>query len=377
MEGIDLIIVGGGIHGMMLAMQATTYHLKPLLLEKYHFGHTTSRNSFQIIHGGLRYLQTLDFKRYHESHNERSWFLSTFPDLIEPLPVLFPLYDRGTHRKSLFRIAFFLDTLLSKRYLPAGRILSKQETISIFPDVDQRGLKGAAQWYDATIVDQDQLMTNILKLGGTAIHSMNVQRLLLYQGKVQGVVAIDTSTKNEITFKSNVVVNATGPWCRAFARQVDRDIPRLFYPSLAFNILFDRKPLSTHALAVRSNDHTYFLRPLNHQLFAGTYHLPWAGSIDKPNPPEEHIDRFLSDLNHAIPKLHLKKQEIKSIRAGFLPAKQEGTDKLASRDVIIDHGKIKGPIGLYSVSGIKWTTSRKVAEKTLQIVRRNHPKNRV
>jgi len=363
----DLIIVGGGIYGMMLAMEAKAKNLIPLLLEKHRFGHATSSNSLQIIHGGLRYLQTLSFRRHQNSVNERAWFMRTFPDLIQPLPVLFPLYNRGLHRKSIFHLALYFDRCLSyNRNLRPGRILDNEETIALFPNVERKGLRGAALWYDdAVIVDQDELMKVILQRGGTALHSHHVQKLLISQGRVQGVVANGTS------FKADVVVNTTGPWCRSFAQQVDRDIPQLFHPSLAFNILFERPPLSTHAVAVTPHypgARTYFLRALNNQLFAGTYHMPWKGPIDTPNPPEQQIESFLSDLNQAIPSLYLRRNEIKSIRAGFLPAKHEGTPLLADRDVIINHGQNNGPIGLYSVSGVKWTTARSVAEKTLRII---------
>lgn len=383
-KNYDLIIVGGGIYGMMLAMQACAIQLRPLLLEKHHFGHATSLNSFQIIHGGLRYLKTLNFRRYHEMVRERSWFLKKFPDLVKPLPFLLPLYNKGLHRKSVFRLALFLDACLSFNrnqgirrdcYLNNGKILNREETISIFPDVYQKGLKGAALWYDAAIVDQDKLISKILKAGGTAIRFLEVKQLLLSHGKVQGVVAINTTTGSEISFESNVVVNATGPWCRTFAQKVDQDIPKLFYPSLAFNILFERKPLSDHALAVTPGypgARTYFLRPLNNHLFAGTYHMRWTGQVDNPTPPEEDIDRFLSDLNGTIPELHLTKKDIKSIRAGFLPAKKEGSVDLAVQDIIIDHGKIGGPKGFYSISGVKWTISRNVAKRTLNMIKKNH-----
>lgn len=238
-------------------------------------------------------------------------------------------------------------------------MVGSEETISLFPEIDTRGLKGAAVWNDATIVDQEKLMKGILELGGTVLESHEVEKLLVSEGKVEGVVANGTS------YYSNVVINATGPWCRSFAKKMDQDIPQLFRPSLAFNLLFKRAALSSHAVAVTTPRRTYFIRPLNNQLFAGTYHLPWSGSIEDPTPPEEHIDLFIDDLNQAIPRLNLKREEIEAVRAGFLPVKREGSEVLATREMIIDHGRTGGPSGFYSVSGVKWTTARRVAERVL------------
>jgi glycerol-3-phosphate dehydrogenase len=89
----DLIIVGGGIYGAMLALESVFRGLKPLLLEKSDFGAATSFNSLRIVHGGLRYLQTLDLPRHFESVRERRWFLRNFPDHVRPLPCLMPLFQ--------------------------------------------------------------------------------------------------------------------------------------------------------------------------------------------------------------------------------------------------------------------------------------------
>ena len=149
----DLIIVGGGIYGVMLTLEAVFRGLRPLLLERNDFGGATSFNSLRIVHGGFRYLQTLDLPRYFESVQERRWFLANFPDLVNPLPCLIPLYGQGVRRKSILRTALFVNDLLSgnrnvgvslENQLPPGKILGRAATVSAFPDVDPRNLQGAA-----------------------------------------------------------------------------------------------------------------------------------------------------------------------------------------------------------------------------------------
>src|SRR5690606_5480760 len=114
-ERYDLVIVGGGILGACLSLESTQRGLRTLLLERDEFAETTSANSLRILHGGLRYLQSLDLKRFHESVRERRWFLERFPEHTEPLPCLMPLYGRGLKRAGVLRLALAANDLLSAR----------------------------------------------------------------------------------------------------------------------------------------------------------------------------------------------------------------------------------------------------------------------
>ena len=147
----DLIIIGGGIYGVSLAMQASAMGLTNLLVERKDFGWGTTYNHLRTIHGGLRYLQNLDLPRFFESVSERRWFLENFPGLAKPLPCLMPLYGNGPYRPSVFRVALAANDILSfnrnkgvarGQELPAGKVLSPKETCSLFPLVDQQGLLG-------------------------------------------------------------------------------------------------------------------------------------------------------------------------------------------------------------------------------------------
>ena len=109
----DLIIIGGGIYGTMLSLEASRRGLLSLLLERDDFGQHTSFNSLRIIHGGLRYLQSLDLHRFRESVSERKWFLKTFPHLIKTLPCLMPLYGNGLYHPFVLRTALLMNDILS------------------------------------------------------------------------------------------------------------------------------------------------------------------------------------------------------------------------------------------------------------------------
>lgn len=381
----DLIIIGGGIYGAMLSLESSRRGLKSLLLERADFGGATSFNSLRILHGGLRYLQKLDLRRFWESVNERRWFLQTFPNLVEPLPCLMPLYGKGFKHPAILRMALSANDLLSwkrnqrvhpDRYLPAGKLISDEKTEAAFPAVEMEGLKGSAVWHDAFITDSQRLLIEILRwsceYGATALNYMEAIQLLKINENVAGIAALDFESGKSYEFKSKIVINASGPWCRSLAASFDKDEPKLFRSSIAWNILLNTKPLSNHALAVmhrgNSRAQVYFLLPWKGKILAGTGHAPWHGSQDEPIPSVENLNGFLANLNLAVPALQVSQNDIFYVFAGLLPVTKTGSVNLATREVIINHADQGGPRGLFSISGVKFTTSRLVAEKTLNLI---------
>jgi len=380
----ELIVIGGGIYGACLALEAARRGLRPLLLERADFGGETSWNSLRIVHGGLRYLQTLDLPRFRESVAERAWMFRHFPDQVQPLPCLMPLYGNGARRPSIMRIALALNDFLSRkrnvdvredRSLPDGQTLSAAETVKWFPGVDREGLCGGALWHDGTMPDSQRLLVEMLRWatasGAVCLNYVEATGLAQDGGLVRGVSARDLHTGDELTFRSPVVINCTGPWCRELAERFDRDIPELFPLSIAFNLLLDRPALSEAALAVAPKipgGRTYFLHPWKGKIFAGTYHVPWTGSREQGAVDDTMVADMLGDLNRAVPGLDATPGEVLRVHWGFLPAKHEGTEELASREQIRHHADGGGPQGLFSVSGVKYTTARLVAAKTLRTI---------
>ncbi len=383
-ESYDLIVVGGGIYGAMLALESTRRGLRPLLLERDDFGGATSWNSHRIVHGGLRYLQGLDFQRFSESVRERSWFLRHFPDLVEPLPCLMPLYGEGARRPSILRVALLANHLLSRhrndglrsdRVLESGGVMTRRETMSLFPGVRQERLRGGALWYDAVMTDAQRLLIEVLRWacagGATCLNYVEATALWTGDEGVTGVEAVDHTDDAELSFNAPRIINCGGPWCREVASGFDCDLESLFRPSLAFNILFDREPVSEAALALSAPgaaSHTWFLYGRRGRIYAGTAHYPWEGDTSDPQPSRGQVDAVIEDINAAAPSLDLRRHQILRVHAGLLPATATGSSDLVTEPVIWDHGAHDGPVGLFSVSGVKYTTARDVAERTLRLV---------
>jgi len=380
----DLIIIGGGIYGCMLSLESSRRGLRSLLIEQNDFGQHTSFNSLRIIHGGFRYLQSLDFKRMRESVRERHFFLKNFPDLVKPLPCLMPLYGEGLRRPTVLRLgnliynALFYDRndgLPKEQQISSGKILDINETVSIFPSVDTNGLKGSVRWYDGLASDSHRLLIEILRVSSyfnaSCLNYMEAKKLLSADGKVIGIKAYDWRNRKSYNYKSNVVINAGGPWCREIAAGFDQDIVKLFRSTMAWNLLLNKKNISDHALAVSPNRpgaHTYFLVPWKGRIFAGTGHAPWLDKEKFPVVTQDQIRSFLDDLNDAVEDLNLTINDVMKVFPGLQSATEEGGITLAPREIIINHASRQGPIGLYSVSGVKFTTARLVAEKTLNRV---------
>jgi glycerol-3-phosphate dehydrogenase len=380
----DLVVIGGGIYGIALTFEAARRGYRAVLLERGDFGGGTSWSSLRIIHGGLRYLQMMDLRRFRESVAERRWFLRHFPDLVRPLPCLMPLYGHGLKRPGFLRLALAGNDLLAldrnrdldpRVRLPRGRVLSAHETSQLFPQARRHGLRGGALWYDAVMLSSERVLMDLLswacRCGATALNYIEVERIVIEDGRSAGVEARDRVTDSLHRFQAPRVVNATGPRVRLLARQSDRDLPTLFRPTLAFNLLVDRPPLAEVAVAVQPPQRgaqVYFLLPWKGRVLAGTCYAGLPDDTLEPKVAESQVKLFLDELNAAVPGLDLAPGEVIHIYAGLLPGGQAGTAELATHAVVHDHGRHGGPQGLYSISGVKFTTARGVAEDTLRAI---------
>jgi glycerol-3-phosphate dehydrogenase len=382
----DVVVVGGGIYGAMALMHAAARGLSALLLERSDFGGATSFNSLRVMHGGLRFLQSLDIPRSREMIAARAWLLEHFPELVAPLSCLMPLYNQGLRRTWTLGPALGLDNLLSAganaglrpdRRIAPGHLVGPQGVRRLFPQVNAAGLKGGAIWQDALLADSNRLITETLRwagsMGAAALNYTAAGELLTHDRQVRGITAIDEISGERFEVESKVIINAAGPGSRACARLWDRDIPRLFQPSLAWNLLFDRPQLSDHALAVSApatspeQGQVYFLVPWKGKVLAGTGHSS-STTPASTHVSEQQIEAMIKQINASIPGLDLNSSEVTHVFSGLLPVRRPGSTQLASREVIYDHGRHQGPRGLFSVSGVKLVAAPIVASKVISAV---------
>ncbi|HSG06501.1 MAG TPA: FAD-dependent oxidoreductase, partial [Nitrospiria bacterium] len=216
-ERHDVIIIGGGINGAGIARDAALRGYQVALFEKSDFASGTSSRSSKLIHGGIRYLEQGRLGLVFEAIREREILHRIAPHLTRPLPFIFPIYRDSRWGKTLIHLGVILYNLLAMPWkIHPHRILSRDETLRMVPDLKPDGLNGAAFYYDGQMDDARLALANILEarlLGAGVWNYASVTGFLKgNSGKIRGVDVRDRLTGEEATFRAPVVVNAAGPW---------------------------------------------------------------------------------------------------------------------------------------------------------------------
>lgn len=380
----DLVVIGGGIYGVSVLREAARCGLSACLCEAADFGGETSWNSLRIVHGGLRYLQTLDLRRFFQSVAARRRIALQFPTLVRPLRCLMPLYGQGLKRASVMRMALRANDLLSAHcndglqheiWLPPGELLDAAATRREFPLVRTEGLEGAACWSDYFMISSERILIELLhdacRYGALALNYAPVLDVVSDGAAVRGVRVQDAPTGGHFTIAGRAVVNCAGPRVRELARGQGGEAERLFRPSLAFNLLLDIYLPGDCAMAVAAPQPgapVRFLVPQSGSVLAGTEHLSRPVETTEAQPTEVEINDFLASLNQAIPGLGARPSHVRRIFSGLLPASKPGGVDLQKRETLEDHGRNGGLSGFYSVSGVKFTTASEVAARVLSLI---------
>ena len=381
-QRFDLIVIGGGVYGLTLAHEAAREGRAVLLLERDRLGGATSANSLRILHGGLRYLQTLNLSRALESIRERAFWLDTFPDLVRPLPCLMPLHGDGPRRPAVLRLALALNQRLCRLgdggRLPRGRVIGPADVVRLCPDLAPAGLAGGALWWDAFAPDMARLLEALAgrarDAGAVLLERTPAIGFTRQNGRVAGVVATPSGGP-DVVFRAATVVDAAGPWADRVLARAGIAAPEPWQPLLAWNLVLDRAaPAGEHALAVRARRpgaQTWFLVPAAEGLLAGTGYAPLDCVPDRPPGLAADLRKgFLDALNEAFPALALDERDVIAAPAGILPAAGPGRPWPAERTRIVDHARHGGPAGLVSVVGVKLTVARAAAARILRMTRR-------
>lgn len=389
-EPFDLIVVGGGIYGACAAWEASLRGLSVALLEQGDFGHATSANSQKIVHGGLRYLQSLDVRRMRESIRERRTLLRIAPHLVHPLPFVMPTYRHGWRRKPAMAAALFLNDLIawdrndgvadSSHHIPRSHILSKTECLRLAPGIPTAGLTGGAVWCDAQMENSERLTLSVVlsaaEAGATVANYVPVTEWLMEGNRVAGVVAEDALTGQRLEIRSRMVLNASGPWVgRVLAgRNGSRNLRQPLRFLKAMTLLTRSITPQGVAVGVPSRHPQskslglLFMTPWRDRTIVGTAYAPYQGEPDQCEATEQEIQGFIEEINVASPAARLRREEISGVCVGLVPAADGTRLALATRYRLFDHTRLQGIDGLISVLGVKYTTARAVAEKSVDLV---------
>jgi glycerol-3-phosphate dehydrogenase len=371
----DVLVVGGGIYGLTIAYDAAQRGLGVALVERKDFGSATSFNHLKTIHGGLRYLKTVDLARVRESIQERRAFARIAPRFITPLAFAMPLGASITRNPLAMQAAFILDSLIGRdrnqqvdvtRHLPAGRIVRGRECDALF-DGAIPAVGSAAVWHDYLTTDGDRLTLSFAK--AAAKYDAVVANYTEALGPLRSPAkARDTLTGQTFDIRARVVVNAAGPWAAAL---LDHPRVRTRWRLLkAMNLVTSRPAGRAAVVGTTRGGRALVLLPWQGRMLVGTGESPDERRPDDQDAQRAEVDRFLVEVRQTFPALGLKTDEVTLVHRGVVPAsRRNGRLSLLGHSRIFDHSDAGSP-ELISVVGVKYTTARAVAERVVDLILR-------
>ena len=322
-----MLVVGGGIYGLTIAYDAAQRGLSVALIERDDFGSGSSFNHLRTIHGGLRYLQTLDIARARESMRERRTLARIAPHCIKPLLFALPLYRSLTSGRLAMRAGLWLDRIVSadrnrgvpvSLQLPAGRVIAKSEAIDRFPGLRRRGLTGAAGWYDYVTTESDRLTfawaLAATEHGALLANYVEAADLLVEGRRVLGVRATDRRTGGTLEIAARVTVNVTGAG-------VDRLLSPLGLSTRlpwlkAMNLVTTREAGEEALGGIAPSGRAFFLVPWRGRALFGTWESGRAAAPDELGVNGDEVEQFIAELNQAFPALELKSSDVSLVHRG-------------------------------------------------------------
>ncbi len=375
----DIVVVGGGINGAGIARDAALRGLHVLLLEQSDFGSGTSSWSSRLIHGGLRYLEYGEIPLVFESLHERRRLRELAPHLVSRLRLNIPIYRTSRRSRLTIRLGMLAYDLLSiGKQIPNHSMLSREQLLAEEPALNQDGLLGGAQYYDAQVSYAERLvLENVLgaeQAGADVRNHSPVLGINVRRGKVCGVDFVDYASGVETEVAATTVINAAGPWVDRVLSVVNREMPQYMGGTKGSHIVvgpFPGAPKSAFYVEAAADGRPFFIIPWNRQYLIGTTDIRYDGDPGVVTASEEEIAYLLDETNRVFPVAGLGVDDIHYAYAGVrpLPKRESGPESAITRKHIIKkHGRKAR--GLYSIIGGKLTTYRSLAEQAVDFAAR-------
>ena len=368
----DLIVIGGGITGAGIALDATARGLKVALVEMQDFAAGTSSRSTKLIHGGLRYLKQLEFKLVAEVGKERAIVHKNAPHLTKPEYLLLPIITDGSLTKFTARLGMTIyEWLAGVKKQEKHRVLNKMQTMAAEPLLRSDNLLGGILFYEYR-TDDARLTIEVLKeavsRGALAINYMKAESFIYSDAKITGLKISDQLHDQTVELKANYIVNATGPWID----EVDIiDKPQnqdKLHITKGIHIVVDgnRLPLKQSSYFDTFDKRMIFIIPREGKTYIGTTDTSYSGDLINPNVTIEDVTYLLKCVNAVFPTVQLVNSDIKSSWAGLRPLIQKpgkGPSEISRKDEIFESES-----GLITIAGGKLTGYRKMAQRIVDLI---------
>jgi glycerol-3-phosphate dehydrogenase len=389
-ERFDLVVIGGGITGAGVALDAATRGYSVALVEKADFASGTSSRSSKLVHGGLRYLQQFDLGLVREALLERQLMVKLAPHLVKPLKMVVPAFD-GARPDRLVGIGLNMYDVMAtsrrrarsrrERRAPAGtevngeadwsparhRLIEGEEVIELLPALAAREPTGGYLFYDCQTDDARLVLTVLCeaeRFGAICANRLEVTELLIEDGTAAGVCARDAETGAELEVQADNVINATGVWADQITPEelhAEAEAPTI-RPSRGTHLTIDpdKLPLAAGAIVPAAEGRSIFALPWLGRSLIGTTDNDYEGDIDHVQPSAEDIG-YLLDATNEFFGTSLTPADATGAYAGVRPLISSG-DKRKSVDISRKAELYETSSGLITITGGKLTTWRRMAK---------------
>jgi len=371
-EKFDLLIIGGGITGAGIALDAASRGLKTALIEKKDFAYGTSSRSTKLIHGGLRYLKQLEFGLVKEVGSERAVVHKLAPHLVIPEKMLLPLYEKRGLGSTLTSLGLKLyDWLAGVKREDQRKMLTRKQTLKQEPLLNSQDVKGGAIYAEYR-TDDARLTIEIIKSAiahGAAVNNCCEAIDFIYsEGTIKGVIVRCNVTDNSFVIQSKVVVNAAGPWVDLLREKDKSKSGKHLHLTKGVHIVVSREKLPvTQSIYFDVGDgRMIFAIPRGRITYIGTTDTDYSGDIDNVHAEKRDAEYLIKAVNLTFNNINLDLKDIESSWAGLRPLIHEegkGASELSRKDEIFESAS-----GLISIAGGKLTGYRKMAERVVDLV---------
>ncbi|WP_246942656.1 glycerol-3-phosphate dehydrogenase/oxidase [Bacillus pinisoli] len=369
---LDVLVVGGGITGCGIALDATTRGFKTGLVDMQDFAAGTSSRSTKLVHGGLRYLKQFEVKMVAEVGKEREIVYENGPHVTTPEWMLLPLHKGGTFGRLSTSLGLRVyDFLAGVKRSERRRMLGVKETLVNEPLIKKEGLKGAG-YYVEYRTDDARLTIEVLKEavhhGAQAINYARVVELLYKNGKVIGAEVEDQITKKRYEIRAKKVVNATGPWVDTLRKQDRSNNGKHLRLTKGVHLVFDQSkfPLKQAVYFDTPDGRMVFAIPRDGKTYVGTTDTFFDEEPRYPKMTQEDACYIIDAIRFMFPEVDVSPVDVESSWAGVRPLiYEEGKDpsEISRKDEVWESES-----GLITIAGGKLTGYRKMAEMIVDLI---------
>jgi glycerol-3-phosphate dehydrogenase len=377
-EEFDVLIIGGGITGAGVARDAAQRGMRVALVEANDFAYGTSSRSSKLVHGGIRYLENMEFKLVFEALTERAKLFALAPHLTHPLRFVIPLYKNS--RVGMFKMGLGMmlyDALALFNAPEMHERLNTSKTMDRYPIVNSKDLIGSYVYSDG-YMDDDRLVHETLRSanesGAVCVNYTLVSSAHHADGKIDALNVVDLKSNQKFTIKAKHVISTVGPWTDLVGEKLVDQWKKILRPTKGIHLTFLREKLnldSAVVMAAEKSERIVFAIPRHEMVIVGTTDTDFKDHPEKVSVTAEDVEYLLKITNQYFPGANLAAKDIVSSYAGVRPLVQD--DSASEGKTSREHTIMHDPSGMTFVAGGKYTTYRLMSEDIVDQVLKFFP----